>query len=253
MRSVFTSVRRVPIILAAQALAGLGLVAFAGPSSAAATGIPSHPAWQSSAPFGTWQTGRYDVFNNEWNTKVAGPQTIWANSHSDWGVESTQSDTTEVKVYPSVQVTNSGNGLPISNIKALQSYFAESMPSVHDFDAEAAYDLWFNSYSVEVMMWVDNHGQRPSGNIIAHTKIFGQKFAVWQGGQDQYSFTLMGQNETHGRAHLLSAVRWLVNHGHMSASDTLTQSNFGFEIASTDGKPMDFTVTRYSLTTVRKG
>ncbi len=253
MRSVFTSVRRVPIVLAVQALAGLGLVAFAGPSSAAATRIPPRPAWQSSDPFGTWQTGQYDVYNNEWNSKVAGPQTIWANSHSSWGVESTQSNTTEVKVYPSVQSNYGGNGLPFANIKALRSWFTESMPSVRDFDAEAAYDLWFNNYSVEVMVWLDNHGQRPAGDIIAQTKIYGQEFAVWQGGPDQYSFTLMGQNETRGRVHLLSAVRWLVNHGHMSASDTLTQANFGFEIASTDGKPMDFTVTKYSLSTVRNG
>jgi hypothetical protein len=253
MRSVFTSVRRMPIILAAQAIAGLGLVAFAGPSSATATSIPPHPAWQSSDPFGTWQTGRYDVYNNEWNTKVAGPETIWANSHSEWGVESNQSDTTEVKVYPSVQSNYGGNGLPVSNIKGLSSWFRESMPSARDFDAEAAYDLWFNNYSIEVMVWLDNHGQRPAGDIIARTKIFGQKFAVWQGGADQFSFTLAGKNENHGRVHLMSAVRWLVNHGKMSASDTLTQADFGFEIASTDGKPMDFTVSRYSLTTVRNG
>jgi hypothetical protein len=252
MRSVFTSARRVPIVLAAQALTVLGAVAFAAPSSAATMGIPPHPAWQSSDPFGVWQTGRYDVYNNEWNTKVAGPETIWADSHRHWGVESTQSDTTEVKVYPSVQWNYSGNGLAVANIGALQSWFAESMPSVRDFDAEAAYDLWFNQGDIEVMVWVDNHGQRPAGDIIARTKIFGQKFAIWQGGPNQYSFALTGR-ETRGRVHLLSAVRWLVNHGRMSTSDRLTQADFGFEIASTDGKPMDFTVTRYSLTTVRKG
>jgi hypothetical protein len=253
MRSVFTSARRVPIILAVQALTALGMVAFATPSGAATMSIPPHPAFQSSDPFGIWQTGPYDVYNNEWNTKVAGPQTIWADSHSQWGVESTQSDTTEVKVYPSVQWNYSGNGLPVGNIGALHSWFRESMPSVSDFDAEAAYDLWFNNNAIEVMVWLDNHGQRPAGNIIARTRIYGQKFAVWQGGPGQFSFALTGKQETHGRVHLLSALRWLVNHGHMSPSDVMTQVGFGWEIASTDGKPMDFTVTRYSLTTVRKG
>ena len=101
--------------------------------------------------------------------------------------------------------------------------------------------------------WLDNHGQRPAGDIIAHTTIFGQKFAVWQGGADQFSFTLAGKNENHGRVHLLSAVRWLVNHGHMSASDTLTQADFGFGSPPPAAQPMDFTVSRYSLTTLRKG
>ena len=46
-----------------------------------------------------------------------------------------------------------------------------------------------------------------------------------------YSFVLSGKQETRGKAHLFSALRWLVNHGYLSSSDTLTQVNFGWEIA----------------------
>ncbi|MEP7022914.1 MAG: hypothetical protein ABJB47_03700 [Actinomycetota bacterium] len=247
MRSVFRSLRRWPVVLAVAASTGVGLVTVATPASAAVTAIPPHPAFESSDAFGIWQSGRFLVYNNEWNTAVAGPQTIWADSHQHWGVESTQSATTEVKTYPNVQLNY--HSQPYTTIRSLRSTFTESMPAVSDFDAEAAYDIWLNKFSVEVMVWVDNHGQTPSGHIIARIKIYGQEFAVWQGSQDQYSFTLSGKQETSGRVHLFSAVRWLVNHGFLSSSDTLDQVGFGWEIASTDGKPMDFTMTRYSLTT----
>jgi hypothetical protein len=46
---------------------------------------------------------------------------------------------------------------------------------------------------------------------------------------------------------LLSALRWLVKKRLISNSATMTQVNFGWEICSTDRKPLDFTVTGYGL------
>ena len=40
-----------------------------------------------------------------------------------------------------------------------------------------------------------------------------------------------------------------MSHRYIPASVTLTQVNFGWEIASTDGKPMNFAVTNYWLQT----
>ena len=154
------------------------------------------PAWQSSAPFGTWNNGAFDVYNNEWNTSEAGPQTIWANSFHHWGVESTQSASTSVKTYPSVQ-RNYPNR-PYSTFGMLRSTFAEQMPSSGNYIAEAAYDLWLNNYSIEVMVWVDNHRQVPAGSVIAHVTFGGQKFAVWKSGSDFFSFALEGGNEHSG-------------------------------------------------------
>ena len=120
------------------------------------------------------------------------------------------------------------------------------MPSSGNYIAEAAYDLWLNNNDIEVMVWVDNHRQVPAGSVIAHVSFGGQKFAVWKGGST-FTFALQGGNEQSGTVHLLSALRWLVNHGQMSSSVTLTQVNFGWEICSTHGAPMDFTLTGYSL------
>jgi len=245
MHSMARPLRRKLFALAAAGVAAAGLIlaAYAIPSSAANT---SNVVWESSAPFATWQQGIFDVYNNEWNTSQAGPQTIWADSYHHWGVESQQADSTSVKTYPSVQ--ENYNNPAISRLRGLWSRFTEAMPSA-GFDAEAAYDIWLNDYGIEVMVWVDNHGQLPAGSVIAHVQVYGRNFTVWQSGSHMFTFELSGKQESSGLAHLLVPLSWLVSRGDLSGSDTLTQVDFGWEICSTDGKPMDFTVTRYSLTT----
>ena len=41
--------------------------------------------WSSTDQWGTWSNGGYTLYNNIWGGG-AGPQTIWANSYSNWGV-----------------------------------------------------------------------------------------------------------------------------------------------------------------------
>jgi hypothetical protein len=214
----------------------------------ASAAVPAHPAWESSARFGAWNNGGFIVYNNEWNSS-AGPQTIWASSYRSWGVQSVQAaGNTAVETYPCVQ--KDFDNVPVSSFHLIQNGFTESMPAgARGLDAEAADDIWFNNYQLEVMIWVDNHGQRPSGNVIGHATIFGQRFALWHGGTT-YTFVL-NHNETRGVTHILASIQWLIGHGYVPASVTLTQADFGWEIASTDGKPMDFTVTNYWLHTQR--
>jgi hypothetical protein len=246
MGSFFGPPRRGLFVLFAMVLAASGSIAFAALLPTADAAIPQHPAWKSTARLGIWHNHGFDVYNNEWNTDEAGPQTIWANSHQHWGVESTQPNTSSVKTYPSVQ--KNFDDRPYTSFRRLTSTYAESMPDAAlNFDAEAAYDIWLNNYNVEVMLWVDNHGQTPAGHVIAGVHICGQRFAVWQDGHDMYSFVLSGRQESSGQVNLLKALRWLVNHGYLSRSDTVTQVDFGWEIASTQGIPMNFTMTHYTL------
>ena len=51
--------------------------------------VPPYPTWESSAAFGAWNNGGFILYNNEWNP-TAGPQTIWADSYANWGVQSIQ-------------------------------------------------------------------------------------------------------------------------------------------------------------------
>jgi hypothetical protein len=226
-------------------LAAAAVIAAAAPASAA---IPPSPRWKSSAPFAMWNNGGYIVYNNEWNGS-AGPQTIWAESYRHWGVQSTQqAGNTAVETYPCVQ--KNYDNLPVSSFRLIRNGFTESMPArTAGLDAEAADDIWLNHAAIEVMIWVDNHGQSPAGNVIGHATIFGQHFTVWHGGTD-YTFAL-DRNETTGMTHILASINWLISHGDVPASATLAQVNFGWEVASTGGKSEDFRVTNYWLHTRR--
>jgi hypothetical protein len=225
-------------------LAATALALMAGTAAAA---IPAHPKWESSAAFGAWNNGGFIVYNNEWN-QPTGPQTIWADSYHDWGVQSKQAaGNTAVKTYPCVQ--KDYNNPSVLSFHIIRNGFVESMPNASGVDAEAADDVWLNDYKIEVMIWVDNHGQTPSGSVIGHAKLSGQQFAVW--GNGTYFAFVLNHNETVGVTHILAAIGWLIKHGQVPSNATLTQVNFGWEIASTDGKPMDFTDSAYWLHTKR--
>jgi hypothetical protein len=103
--------------------------------------------------------------------------------------------------------------------------------------------VWLNNYGIEIMIWVDNHGQTPAGNIIGHVTISGQSFAVWRRGPS-YTFAL-NRNETSGQTNILASVRWLMQQRYVPGRSTLRQVDFGWEIASTGGRPQAFAVTNY--------
>jgi hypothetical protein len=230
-------------LLTAAVIAAVAGLAVAGTASAAVAGIPSHPMFESSAPFAAWNDGGFILYNNEWNPS-AGRQTIWVDSYGNWGVQSDQAaGNTGVETYPCVQ--QDYDNVPVSSFHLIRNGFAESMPDAARLDAEAADDVWLNHYGIEVMIWVNNHGRIPSGRIIGHTWIFGQYFAVWRGGPT-YTFAL-DYNETSGQTHILASLQWLMEHGYVPARATLTQVDFGWEVASTGGSPMDFTMTGYWL------
>jgi len=122
------------------------------------------------------------------------------------------------------------------------------MPSTATLAAEATYAIWLNNHQVEVMMWVDNHNRTPAGRKFGEIVIYQHDFTVWQNGPDMYTFVLSGPQETTGRVHLLSALRFLVNHNKLSTTDTVSEVDFGWEIASTGGIAQNFRVTGYAVT-----
>jgi hypothetical protein len=239
-------VRRCLEISAALLLTWLAVLVLAPSVSATQPAKPAHPRWQSNEPFGAWNNGGFVIYNNEWNTAASGPQTIWADSFHHWGVTTDQAQTTEVKTYPCVQ--ENYKNIPYTRLTYLRSGFTQFMPATQNLDAEAAYDLWLNNYKIEVMMWVDNRGQTPLGSVIAHVKFYGENFAVYKPDHLLFSFVLTGRQQTTGRAHLLSALRWLVNKHWLPDDVKLTQADFGWEVAASGGSA-DFVLTNYWLDT----
>jgi hypothetical protein len=235
------------LLAAAAVIAAAALPAAVAPAAAAlpaaVAAIPAHPRFESSARFGVWAAGPFFVNNDKWNP-AAGPQTIWADSPRDWGAESTQpAGSTAVLTYPDVQ--RDFPNVPVSGLGTLRTGYAESMPAGPGLDAEAADDVWLDRGRLEVMIWVDDRGQRPAGTVVGRATIAGQRFSVWNGGRT-WTFRL-DRRQPAGQTHILSALRWLISRGDIPAGVTLAQVGFGWEIASTGGRPMDFAVTRYWL------
>lgn len=251
------------------ALLFVSLPLLLGPATVALAQVPGHPKFETTAPANTQNS---DLLSNDWvdpNTGIdirqnmwncphtqpkCGAQTLWANSSSDWGVVSDQAKgNTAVMTYPDAQniyTLPSDEPDPLKNFGVIQSTFKLSMPSVGDF--EAAYDLWLNNWNTEVMIWVANHGQTPTGHIVGTATIYGQKFTIWSasgesGGYPSGPFTfVLKRNEMSGRVHILSVFRALEAMKLIPPKSGLDDIEFGWEICSTGGHAEDFTVTSYA-------
>jgi Glycosyl hydrolase family 12 len=196
------------------------------------------------------------VANNMWGcgSGNCGPQTVTAYDPGDWSVKSAQaSGNTAVLTYPDVQqvfTKTTNTDPPLSAFTSITSGFTETMNPQAGTDAEAAYDLWLSHTSGpnEVMIWVDNVGRGSGGaQRIGAATIAGQAFTVYQYQGGEVIFSL-NQNEQSGTVDILAALKWLQGHGLASAGAQLGQVDFGFEICSTGGKPENFAVSRYTLT-----
>ena len=235
--------------LAALAVSGILVLGLAAPAGAAPR------PFRSCAPQGGRDFGRQLVQNNAWNGS-AGPQCIWADSTHHWGVSSKQSGTA-VETYPDVaSAYYRDSAVPYRKLTALRSRYSVSMPDPrygNDYIAEFAYDIWVNGYSVEVMAWVDNHGQTPAGSVIASYRIYGETWKLWKGdcGQPCYSF-VRKTSFSHRTVHLLSMLRILVRRHAIGTGATVTDVQFGAEICGTHNRWRNFTVHGYSLLTARR-
>ncbi len=237
---------------------GLGAAIFAAAllivGAGTATAAPA-ARWHSWSPNGAKFYGKYDVRNNGWNCPC-GPQEIWADSGTHWGVRSDQAKgNTAVLSYPDDQVLEYKS---ISRLRTLVGRYNLSQPAKGDF--EAAYDIWIQdngqpqgwNNDTEVMVWVDNHGQRPAGNMAAHGSIYGKRFALWAtGGKDQsnVTYSLVFANSHKGVTHLAAIFGWLKKHGWISRNAADLDVEFGWEICSTNGVYENFDMKSYVLKT----
>lgn len=196
--------------------------------------------------------GHWIIYNNTWGPSP-GTYLIGAHGPGDWSVTASQNGGggcagCAVEAYESAQWDYSD--VPYSSVRYLYSSFSETMPTgslqTNGIDAEATFDMFIKgSDTDEVMVWVDNQGQTPSGSRYGVAVIYGQKFDVYVAA-DTKSFVLE-KNETSGTIHYRALLGWLHAHGMLKSSDTLTQFNFGFEIANTGGKAQTFTVHNLTL------
>jgi hypothetical protein len=142
----------------------------------------SAAVWWSTAKFGSWSNGGYTLYNDVWGSG-AGPQTIWANSFSNWGVWSNQPNTGGVKSFPNV---TRYIGAPLSSLSSVTSSFNVSVPGSGAF--ETAYDIWDSGNAYETMLWMNKTGAIESqgwfGNITLGNVQFGWEITSSSGGEN---------------------------------------------------------------------
>ena len=201
-----------------------------------------------------------DIANNMWGCgsvqpgqpgAYCGRQTVTSYGPGDWSVTSDQkAGNTGVLTYPDVaQVFTlaSDTDPPISGFSAITSSFTEAMNATSGTDAEAAYDIWLNNGSgpaLEIMIWVDNHGQTPAGDDKGSVVIGGTTYELWSA---DGTVSFVRSNEQSGTVDILAVLHWLQSNGYASSTADLGQVDFGWEICSTAGVPETFTVSSYTL------
>lgn len=193
---------------------------------------PAHAAvWSSSEPFGSWTSGGYTLNNDVWGSG-AGPQTIWANSGTNWGVWANHPNTGGVKSYPHSGVTI---GINLSSLHSVTSNFNVSVPGSGAY--ETAYDIWANGFSYEIMLWMNKTGAvGPLGTYQTTVSVGGYSWDVYSGsnGSNQVFSFLNRGSATSGNVDILSVLRWIQNRG-WYGNVNLNQVQFGFEITSSSG------------------
>ncbi len=198
--------------------------------------------WSSSDKFGSWSNGGYTISNDVWGGG-AGPQTIWANSYSNWGVSSNQPNTGGVKSYP-----HSGRAInrTLSSIGSVTSSFNVSVPGAGAY--ETAYDIWANNNAYEIMLWMNKTGAvGPIGSLQTTVSVGGHTWDVYKGSNGSnavFSFLRHG-NTSSGSVDIKAVLNWIKSKGWFG-DVTLGDVQFGFEITST-GTSRSFTSNSFSV------
>jgi hypothetical protein len=101
----------------------------------------------------------------------------------------------------------------------------------------------------EIMIWTENRGQRPAGNLVAQgVSLSGITWDVWATGNNSYLAFVPRSPLPSGSLDLKAMIDLLIAQGRIPANSTLGQICFGVEVVSTDGKPATFHFTDFSVT-----
>lgn len=209
-------------------------------------------AWTSSAKFGTFATNGYVIENDVWGANP-GPQTIWANSSSNWGFWANHTGS-GIKAYPNV---DKGANISVNSLRTCTSSFNATTAGGSKYDL--AYDVWCNHNQFEVMIWANWSGTQPIAAsytaqgvavpTVSNVSIGGRTYNVYRrnnGSNAVFSF-LMANKTNSGTVDIKSVLQWLNSKGWFS-NPTLTKVQFGWEIITTPSGGANYTMNSYSAT-----
>lgn len=151
-----------------------------------------------------------------------------------------------VKSYPSV---HSRVNQPVGTLKSAVATYGYSLPGQGQYDF--AFDAWLNGKqnapgATQVQVWPGNFGRTPDGNLVG-TYGIGPGYKVYV---EPYQITFVANQVSDSGTLDLAPFLHLVTEPQYHwapANSTLSEVDFGPQIATTAGGPVQYTVTKYSI------
>jgi hypothetical protein len=236
------------------------------PAAGESPSVSTHATCVTSAVKGTCgpytypgitnSTGNNTIIGqNVWNPISGWAQTLYSTNPGQWHVIAKMpAGNTAVVSFPNVgQEYYYKNTL--ADFSSIYSSFTENMHPGTGTSAEAAYDIWLNNWSNEVMIQHDivNRGTCPAQATATFGGRGGVPVQTWH--LCKYGSELIWQlsdGERSGRVDILGMLNWLVSHRYLQAESGLTDISYGFEICSTGGRPETFAVSGFSISAAPK-
>jgi hypothetical protein len=236
----------------------------AAPTTAAPTTAPPAAACTTSAakgscgPYASYaqiqgSPSQVTVGQDVWNPISGWQQTLSATDPGNWSVTANMpSGNTAVVSFPNTGANYDNPAL--SSFSSIYSSFSETMNANSATNAHNGYDLWFNNWNNEVMIQTDfaPSGER-CGSYEASATFGGsngvpvQTWSLCQFGSEL--IWQLATNESSGSVDIKAMTTWLENKGYLPGNSTVTALSFGFEISSTGGQNVKFSVSNFSINT----
>jgi len=199
-------------------------------------------------------------------------QTVTAADPGHWSL--TASDIPAgyegVQAFPDIQqLTNdwcgtgwggcaSPSDTPLDALSHLTVSYAETSPAAGIW--EFAPDIWSANYPSDVMFWADTLNRCNAGafgsTLLGSVMLSGQDWTAhrYGGAGAEIIFTLDGPagpgscaRQPAGIIDIKAGLDWLTANGYVTGPEVLTQLNTGWEICSTAGASLSFTVSSYTI------
>jgi hypothetical protein len=216
-----------------------------------------------------------NVQNGFWNWQNAAPtssQTLYSTDPGSWYVKANfPIGNTAIMTYPNSDAIYNNTNPLLDSYTYIYGSYSENMHPKHGTDAEAAWDIWLNNYSNEVMIWnnVVNRGEwagcQPFSNLLA-TQQFGgsngvpmQTYYLFRCGSSELVWQLAGTGPgqgtgiTSGSTDIFNMLIYLEDHGFLPAGTFFNQIEYGFEVASTGSQDEKFEVDGWTITASHGG
>jgi len=201
----------------------------------------------ASASYSEAGGGEYLIHNNNWNDDAGGNTVITACGYNNWYLVSDTPNHSDMSVQTYPNVHRDYNDVPLTRITSAR--FAGKGPRCSGCVYNIAFDIWVGSgFSHELMIWTENWGQRPLGNVVGTVTIGGHEYQVWRSGSgDGGVITYLSTTpQVSGDMPLSEFFKDVQNRGWRAT--TTWQVDYGVEIVDTNGNPERFDFTDFAIT-----